>query len=295
MLRPAIVLSLLAGCERADPPALPPSLVAPDAPELETIASTTTAHDPPPPAAAPIAPDLVDLPNGSKRWFLALTAHERHAVRQICRMRKANPCAGMLPKKYRSTTDPIPPVDPMDTLLAALGPEKGDGVDMFCFHANGRRGCATPLVVAFDGRPIELAPSMQTFAFEPGQPIASEWPTAATPWIALDRDGDGAITSGAELFGDSTGDATNGFEALAQLDENRDGVIDRADPMFASLLLWADRNSDHRSSPDELSPLSRVVIAIPLAFVVEERALHGTMSWTGGTGAVVDVYLTTTQ
>ena len=287
MLRRAVVLTLLVGCERAEPPVAPP-LFAPDAPEIETIESTTAAHDPPPPAAAPIE-ELAIIPRARRQWFLALSPRDRHVVRQICRIRKSNPCAGMMPiMRYPDGEEP----DAVQLLYAKLPGDKG-GVDMFCFHANGRRGCSTPLVVAFDGQPIEFTDSPHTFAFDPGLPVVSDWPTAATPWIALDRDGDGAITSGAELFGDSTGDATNGFEALAALDANRDGVIDRADPMFASLLLWADTNGDHRSTPDELSRLSRRVISIPLAFTVEQRALRGTMTWTGGTGAVVDVYVQT--
>jgi hypothetical protein len=167
----------------------------------------------------------------------------------------------------------------------------------------------TPLVVAFEGQPIEFLSTGGTFAFRPGAHVATDWPTAATPWIAIDLDGDGAITSGAELFGDSSvlpdgKRAHHGYEALAALDTNRDGVIDRDDPAFAKLLLWSDRDGDRRSSPGELLPLSSIVISIPLSY---RRAMQcdargncegerGAMRWRdeGGverTGAVVDVYL----
>jgi hypothetical protein len=169
-------------------------------------------------------------------------------------------------------------------------------------------GGGTPLVVSFDGGDVELTPGVR-FAFAPGEPRATDWPTAATPWIAIDLDGNGAIDNGTELFGDHTvlADGTyapNGFVALAQLDANHDGRIDRDDPGFAALLLWADRDADGRSSPDELAPLSRTIESISLATRVvprcdsrgncqRERAEIRWRDRTGAvrTGAVIDVYL----
>ena len=133
----------------------------------------------------------------------------------------------------------------------------------------------TPLVVAFDDAPVAFARD-GAFAFERGAPVATDLPTAATPWIALDRDHDGTIDSGAELFGSNTRGAdgraaVNGFAALADLDANHDGVIDARDPGFAALVLWADRDGDGRSSPAELVPLASVIVSISLADHVEAR------------------------
>lgn len=290
-----LTLVSTAACERAEPPVGPPVIEAPDAPAPSAMRSSTTVADPPPPAAAPIAPDLVGLPTTVKRWFLALDKQERHAVRQICRARRTNPCAGMLP--IPRGPDGAPSADPLTAQLALVGRDGRGELDRFCVASGHARGCNTPLVVAFDGQPIEFLENARPFAFRPGEPVATDWPTAATPWIALDRDGDGAITSGLELFGDAGG-AKNGFEALAALDDNRDGVIDRADPAFAKLLLWADANGDRASSPAELSPLAETVTSIPLAHVIDTRCTRGncegergTVHWRGGTGAVVDVYL----
>lgn len=129
----------------------------------------------------------------------------------------------------------------------------------------------TPLVVVLDGKPVEYtrARDESRFAIDGMTALRTDWPTARTPWIARDIDGDGAITDGRELFGSGTlvGDqrARDGFEALAALDDNRDGVIDANDRAFGELLLWSDRDGDRRGSRDELVPLSRSIRRISLA------------------------------
>ncbi len=166
---------------------------------------------------------------------------------------------------------------------------------------------ATPLVVAFDGGEVTYTTGGR-FAFLPGDPVATDWPTAATPWIALDRDHDGAITSGAELFGGNTvlpggKTARHGFEALAALDANHDRRLDAADPAFADLLLWSDVDGDRRSTPDELRPLAHALPWLPIDYRVEPRCdargncerERATMTWLDGAqpraATIVDVYL----
>jgi hypothetical protein len=174
--------------------------------------------------------------------------------------------------------------------------------------------CNTPLVVSFDDRPVTFQPGAR-FSFAPGIATATDWPTADTPWIALDLDGDGAITSGAELFGDHTAlpggtTAKNGFEALAALDANHDGKIDAADPGFAKLVLWSDRDRDGRGAADELAPLAtgiggRSIVSISLAAHGEARCdargncegQRTRITWRDATGlhtgTVIDVYMPT--
>jgi hypothetical protein len=137
--------------------------------------------------------------------------------------------------------------------------------------------CATPLVLSFDGAPVRFGQSDRFFDFGIGASVVTDWPSAATPWLALDRDGDGAIDDATELFGSSTplqqgGRAANGFVALRELDTDGDGRLTPTDQAWASLLVWTDRNGDRVSSRDELASLeSTGVTAIDLGFAREPR------------------------
>jgi hypothetical protein len=328
-----LAVAALAGCERADPsPTRPPAPIRVQRPAL---AANTRAIAPAPEPSTPPQPivDVKPVPtpapkrtaahhrqSASKRWFLGLTMDERSNVTAVCESRAETRCSARLGRLMPPPPPPPPGTDdtgapnptepsanPEEQAVASLASEK---VAAYCETDFPAPSCETPLVIAFDGQPIEFAPAgHDRFAFVPGDPAATDWPTATTPWIALDRDGDGAITSGAELFGSSTelangGRATNGFAALAALDANGDGVLDARDPMFSRLVLWNDRDGDHHSTPDELRPLASTVTSISLAFTVDPRCNHrddcegerGTLHWRDAAGAdhvgaVVDVYI----
>jgi hypothetical protein len=114
---------------------------------------------------------------------------------------------------------------------------------------------------------------------------STSWIGADDGFVVLDRNGDGAITNGGELFGTETllsnGEfAPNGFEALAELDSNNDGVIDANDEQFSELRVWHDAKTDGISTADELMTLDEAgVVSIDLsytedAFTDDNGVLH---------------------
>ena len=88
------------------------------------------------------------------------------------------------------------------------------------------------------------------------------WISADDGFLAMDRDGNGQIDDGSELFGNFTDDVGPGlgFEALSLLDEdadgNSDGVFDANDVAFDDVLVWQDANSNGISEATELKTLS---------------------------------------
>jgi hypothetical protein len=169
---------------------------------------------------------------------------------------------------------------------------------------------STPLVLVFDGAAVTFSASVGAFDLASTMSVVTDWPTARTPWLARDRDGNGSIDDGSELFGSATKLATgarakNGFEALAELDSNGDGLITSEDAAWPSLRLWADADGDRVSTAAELSPLAgRRVLAIDLRYTSArhcddrdncevERASFTWADESGAvhTGAVVDVHL----
>jgi hypothetical protein len=110
------------------------------------------------------------------------------------------------------------------------------------------------------------------FTFFPGKPaIQMSWTDSAfsNGFLVLDRNHNGKIDDGTELFGNLSPQPPslfpNGFAALAIFDRkdhggNENGVIDPGDAVFSELRIWIDKNHNGISDPDELFTLSELGI-----------------------------------
>ena len=142
----------------------------------------------------------------------------------------------------------------------------------------GAEDSVTPIVLAFAGEPVKFNTAVAaSFDLTGTMSVLTDWPTSTTPWLALDRNGNGKIDDGGELFGSATplvsGEtAANGFAALRELDSNLDGRVDAADEQWGRLLVWSDVNSDRVSTVNELrTAAERELVAIELGYTVEWR------------------------
>ena len=94
-----------------------------------------------------------------------------------------------------------------------------------------------PLVINLDGNIAGL--SDQKFMFDidaDGEEESISYLQGGSGYLALDKNGDGVINDGSELFGTKSGD---GFADLAEYDADGNGWIDENDPIFDKLLIWA--------------------------------------------------------
>jgi hypothetical protein len=134
-------------------------------------------------------------------------------------------------------------------------------------------------------------------------------------FLALDRNNNGRIDDGSELFGNHTpvyADRTdvttlNGFEALKFAEgptwgaSYAEGRIDARDAIFGRLLLWRDRNHNGISEPDELTAVAQAGIEwIGTEYSTKKRTdkfgnefrQKGQVGWTDGAiEPVYDVWL----
>lgn len=93
-----------------------------------------------------------------------------------------------------------------------------------------------PLILNFNGDYAELTDDKYEFDLDmDGENELISYLSEQSAMLSLDKNHDGIINDGSELFGAATG---NGFAELAQYDEDGNGYIDEADSIFSELTLW---------------------------------------------------------
>ena len=157
----------------------------------------------------------------------------------------------------------------------------GDWDFLYCACSGCDTCGGSPILIDIDGDGFDLTNAADGVEFDlngNGTRDHVSWTERRSDdsWLALDRNGNGTIDNGQELFGDRTPQAAsiikNGFLALSEFDSNQDGQITDVDPVFSNLTLWQDRNHNGHSEPRELRPLADVGIeAISLNFQASEH------------------------
>lgn len=97
-----------------------------------------------------------------------------------------------------------------------------------------------PLVINFDNAPADLTDMKFFFDLDSdGQNEEISKLSEHSGWLALDKNNDGIINDGSELFGTSSGD---GYKDLAAYDTDKNGWIDENDEIFDNLKIWVKDN-----------------------------------------------------
>jgi hypothetical protein len=160
------------------------------------------------------------------------------------------------------------------------GGDDGSGTyneDMPCFPGIDPNCYSSPVIINLEKGSYRLTGSDAPVVFDiagNGHPHPMGWTAAEAEeaFLWLDRNDDGTVNSGVELFGNFTplqnGQlARNGFEALREFDTNADGVINKQDPIWSRLMLWRDLNHNGISAETEILPIAESgVIAIDLNY-----------------------------
>ena len=183
-------------------------------------------------------------------------------------------------KSLGSLNQPLPSINDLHDLLIN-DPNGGISQDLadYILQTNRYNDSISiqiydPLILDLNGNgKIDLTSTSNGVHFDhngDGVSHKSSWVSKEDGILVYDRNGNGNIDDGGELFGNFTQIkdkesnqrlAKDGYEALKEFDSNNDGLIDKNDDKFKDLKIWQDANSNGISDEGELKSLDELGIA----------------------------------
>ncbi|WP_181015777.1 calcium-binding protein [Citrobacter amalonaticus] len=153
----------------------------------------------------------------------------------------------------------LPPHDLLlEQLSGAAGPDLSNA-----------ENTASPIIIDLDRDGVEtISVGNGVFFDHDGNKFAEStgWVSPDDGLLVFDRNGNGQIDNGSELFGNNTlqadgTNASNGYNALKGYDDNKDGVLDENDAIWNQLQVWQDKNSNGIVDEGELLTMKQAGIA----------------------------------
>lgn len=157
-----------------------------------------------------------------------------------------------------------------------------------------------PLVINFSGLAVELTAGRFAFDLDgDGNTEQISGLASGGGFLALDRNQDGRINNGLELFGPASG---QGFGELAQLDSDHNGWLDENDPRYAELRVWMrdEAGNESLASLAEKNVGAILLNPVKTAFALKDsgngslgqlRETAVFLGETGGAGTVQEIDL----
>ena len=142
----------------------------------------------------------------------------------------------------------------------------------------------TPIVLDLDGNGITTTAAAEGVSFDlagNGQKAQVGWVGGGDGLLVRDLNGDGVINDGRELFGIGTQLANgqragHGYDAMADLDGNKDGRLDAQDAAFSQLKVWKDVDLDGQTDAGELQGLVDLgIVSLDLNYALTSKDSNG--------------------
>ena len=157
-------------------------------------------------------------------------------------------------------------IDRLKELIQEGNERDRDAIRWLNEHFKDSKNIPDPLALDLDGNGISFTKNGAYFDLgTDGFAERATWIGKGDGLLALDKNNDGKINNGSELFGDAMRKkdgtlAKDGFDALADYDLNKDGKIDAADDVYSKLRVWVDANGDGVTDDGELKTLAELGI-----------------------------------